>query len=97
MKNRYFHRSRFSEAVFRKFLRHVAADLTATKISQLNHINGFESFRANAKTRLARYRDVADATFAFHLQECEFRFNHRGQKQSLDSVLLKRCRENPLS
>jgi len=29
MNNRYIHRARVSEHVFRRFLRHVAADLTA--------------------------------------------------------------------
>ena len=39
MKNRYVKRSRISEATFRKFLRHVAADLTATQIAQLTGLN----------------------------------------------------------
>lgn len=33
--------------------------------------------------------------FLFHFKECEFRFNHR--RQNLHKVLLKFCRENPLS
>jgi transposase-like protein len=33
--------------------------------------------------------------FLLHLKECEFRFNHR--RQNLYKVLLKLCRENPLS
>ena len=39
MRNRYVVRSRVSEAVFRKFLRHVAADLTAVQIAQLTGLN----------------------------------------------------------
>ena len=39
MKNRYVARSRISEAVFRRFLRHVAADLTAVQIAQLSGLN----------------------------------------------------------
>lgn len=32
-------RARISEAVFRRFLRHVAADLTAVQVSQLTGLN----------------------------------------------------------
>lgn len=39
MKNRDVVRSRICEAVFRRFLRHVAADLTATQIAQLTGLN----------------------------------------------------------
>ncbi len=39
MQNRYVIRSRVSEAIFRKFLRHVAADLTAVQIAQLTGLN----------------------------------------------------------
>jgi len=34
-------------------------------------------------------------TFLFHLKECEFRYNHRGQ--DLYKVLLLLCRNHPLS
>jgi transposase-like protein len=60
-----------------------------------SHINGIESFWGYAKTRLARFHGLPDATFALHLKECEFRFNHRGQDLYL--VLLKLCRKHPLS
>ena len=60
-----------------------------------NHINGIESFWSYAKTRLARYHGLPESTFYLHLKECEFRFNHRDQNLYL--VLLKLCRENPLS
>jgi transposase len=39
VRNRYVVRSRVSEAVFRRFLRHVAADLTAVQIAQLTGLN----------------------------------------------------------
>jgi len=39
VKNRYVARSRISERVFRRFLRHVAADLTAVQIAQLTGLN----------------------------------------------------------
>ncbi|MBC7833597.1 MAG: IS1595 family transposase [Phycisphaerales bacterium] len=39
VKNRYVVRSRISEAAFRRFLRHVAADLTAVQITQLTGLN----------------------------------------------------------
>ncbi len=60
-----------------------------------NHINGIEGFWGYAKTRLARFRGMHPSTFYLHLKECEFRFNHR--RQDLYHVLLKLCRENPLS
>jgi transposase len=39
VRNRYVVRSRVSEHVFRRFLRHVAADLTAVQIAQLTGLN----------------------------------------------------------
>jgi transposase-like protein len=39
VRNRYVHRSRISEATFRRFLRHVAADLTAVQIAALTGLN----------------------------------------------------------
>ena len=60
-----------------------------------SHINGIESFWAYAKTRLVRFRGVHKHTFYFHLKECEFRFNHRGE--DLYKIILKLCREKPLS
>jgi transposase-like protein len=60
-----------------------------------NHINGIEGFWGYAKSRLSRFRGMHQSTFLFHLKECEFRFNHR--RQNLYHVLLKLCRNNPLS
>ena len=60
-----------------------------------NHINGIEGFWGYAKTRLSRFRGMHPQSFLFHLKECEFRFNHRGQ--NLYHVLLRLCRDNPLS
>lgn len=60
-----------------------------------NHINGIEGFWGYAKSRLSRFRGMHRRTFLFHLKECEFRFNHRGQ--DLYQVLLRLCREHPLS
>ena len=60
-----------------------------------SHINGIESFWAYAKTRLIRFRGIQKHTFYFHLKECEFRFNHR--HDNLYKMILKMCRENPLS
>ena len=59
------------------------------------HINGIEGFWGYAKSRLSRFHGIAPATFYLHLKECEFRFNHR--QTDLYHVLLKLCRENPLS
>ena len=59
-----------------------------------SHINGIESFWAFAKTRLVRFRGMQKHTFYFHLKECEFRFNHRGE--DLYKLVLKTCREFPL-
>ncbi|MBC7834299.1 MAG: hypothetical protein H7Y88_04260 [Phycisphaerales bacterium] len=49
MKNRYVVRSRISEAAFRRFLRHVAADLTAVQITQLTGLNRSTAFAAVAE------------------------------------------------
>ena len=59
------------------------------------HINGIEAFWGYAKTRLARFRGISPKTFPLHLKECEFRYNNRGQ--NLTRLLLKICREKPLS
>lgn len=60
-----------------------------------SHINGIESFWGYAKTRLIRFRGMQKHTFYFHLKECEFRFNHR--TENLYKIILKMCREKPLS
>jgi len=59
------------------------------------HINGIEGFWGYAKTRLARFRDMAPSTFNLPLKECEFRFNHRGQ--DLYKLILKIVRNSPLN
>jgi transposase-like protein len=58
------------------------------------HINGIESFRAFAKTRLLKYKGMSRRTFYLHLKEREFRFNNRDQ--DLYKLLLKMFRKNPL-
>jgi len=62
--------------------------------NERSHINGIESFWGYAKTRLARFRGLSKTTFFWHLKECEFRFNHRGQ--DIYKVLLKIIRARPL-
>ncbi|MGL5720445.1 MAG: transposase, partial [Alphaproteobacteria bacterium] len=47
------------------------------------HVNGIESFWSFAKRRLAKFNGLTNKNFLLHLQECEFRFNHRGQKNFL--------------
>ena len=42
-----------------------------------SHINGIESFWRFAKAHLQRFKGVPEHTFLLHLQEAEFRFNHR--------------------
>lgn len=59
-----------------------------------NHVNGIESFWSFAKRRLAKFNGIAKHTFALHLKECEFRFNHR--HDNLYLALLKLFRNNPL-
>jgi transposase-like protein len=72
-----------------------SADECSSRTVRGSHINGIEGFWGYAKTRLARFRGLHPHTFLFHLKECEFRFNHR--RQDLYHVLLKLCRDNPLS
>jgi transposase-like protein len=81
---------------YRKHLRvdHARNEFSSRKVKG-SHINGIEGFWGYAKTRMARFRGMHRHTFLFHLKECEFRFNHR--RQNLYKVLLKLCRENPLS
>ncbi len=79
----------------RGYKKHLRVDHSASGTIQGNHINGIEGFWDYTKTRLARFRGMHPNAFLFHLKECEFRFNHR--RQNLYKVLLKLCRENPLS
>ena len=48
-----------------------------------NHVNGIESFWSFAKRRLAKFNGLTDHKFFLHLKECEFRFNHRHEKNLL--------------
>ena len=59
-----------------------------------SHINGIENFWAIAKGRLSKFRGISKGTFALHLKECEFRFNHR--QDDLYKLLLKILRKNPI-
>ena len=59
-----------------------------------HHVNGIESFWSFAKRRLAQFNGVSPHTFALHLKECKFRFNHR--HDNLYLALLKLLREHPL-
>ena len=59
-----------------------------------SHINGIESFWAYAKTRISKFRGLSRHTFYFHLKECEFRFNNRGD--DLYNLILKIIRNKPL-
>ena len=63
-------------------------------VSGSKHVNGIESFWSFAKRRLAKFNGIAAHTFALHLKECEFRFNHR--HQDLYLALLKLLRDQPL-
>ena len=58
------------------------------------HINGIESFWSFAKRRMVQFNGVPAATFALHLKETEWRFNHRGDGLYRD--LLKLLRAYPL-
>jgi transposase len=57
-------------------------------------INGIESFWAYAKTRISKFRGLSRHTFYFHLKECEFRFNNRGD--DLYNLIVKIIRNKPL-
>ncbi|MGD1089304.1 MAG: IS1595 family transposase [Verrucomicrobiota bacterium] len=59
------------------------------------HINGIENFWGLAKMRLAKFRGLNRATLYLHLQECEFRFNHR--RDNLYQLLLNNFKINPLN
>lgn len=59
------------------------------------HINGIEGFWGLAKVRLAKFRGMHKSTFLLHLKESEFRYNYR--KQNLTRIILKICRNYPLS
>ena len=51
-----------------------------------NYVNGIESFWSFAKRRLAKLDGLTDKTFFLHINETEFRFNHRHEKNMLLSL-----------
>jgi transposase len=59
------------------------------------HINGIENFWGLAKMRLAKFLGLNRTTLHLHLNECEFRFNHR--RDNLYRLLLKEFKSNPLN
>jgi transposase-like protein len=59
------------------------------------HINGIEGFWGLAKVRLAKFKGVPKSTFHLHLKETEWRYNMR--HENMIRLLLKICRNNPLS
>ena len=59
-----------------------------------SHVNGIESFRSYAKSRLRQFHGVTPEKFYLHLKECEYRFNHR--RAHLSAELLKLPRKHPL-
>jgi transposase-like protein len=59
------------------------------------HINGIEGFWGYAKVRLVRFRGMHPQTFLLHLKETEFRYNLRDR--NIGRLILKLCREKPLS
>lgn len=59
-----------------------------------NHINGIENFWGLCKVRLARYRGIHRHKYYYHLKECEFRYNNRGD--DIYRLLLKILRKNPI-
>jgi transposase-like protein len=59
-----------------------------------HHVNGIESFWSFAKRRLAQFNGVPRHTFALHLKETEFRFNHR--HTHLYQAMLKLLKINPI-
>lgn len=81
MRNRYAVRARISEAVFRKFLRHVAADLTAVQIAQLTGLNRNTVNRLLAclRERLAEACEL-ESPFRGHVEVDESYFGPRRVK-----------------
>ena len=59
-----------------------------------HHVNGIESFRSYAKSRLHQFHGIAPEKFYLHLKECEYRFNLR--KNNVYAELLKLLRKYPL-
>ena len=57
-------------------------DLPSDAPSQ--HVNGIESFWSFAKRRLIKFNGIPRHTFYLHLNETEFRFNHRQRDSRSD-------------
>jgi transposase len=57
------------------------------------HINGIESFWSDAKHRLTQFHGVRRDKFELHIEETEFRFNHR--HLDLYKTVLKMLRDVP--
>jgi transposase-like protein len=53
-----------------------------------NHVNGIESFRSFAKRRLAKFNGTS-VNFELHLQECQFRYNHKDLYKSLKNLIVQ--------
>jgi len=53
------------------------------------HTGGIDSFWSFSKGLMYRFRGISRRTFAYHLKECEFRWNHRGKdnEKELSRVL----------
>lgn len=47
------------------------------------HTGGIDSFWGFAKSHLRQFRGISRRTFALHLKECEFRWNHRGEEEMI--------------
>ena len=96
MTNRYLCRARVSEHVFRRFLRHVAADLTAVQIAALTGLNRNAVNRLLALLRL-RMAEACEAAspFADEFADAADRGNHINGIESFwgyAKTRLARCR-----
>ena len=67
---------------------------TAADADSPNRTRSLDSFLAQAKLRLAKFKGISRQNYYLHLKECEFRFNHR--KQDLYRLLLELIRQRPL-
>lgn len=59
-----------------------------------SHVNGIEAFWSFAKRRLSKFNGLSEESFALHLKECEWRWNHRGEDMYV--ILLTLLRKKPL-
>ncbi len=58
-------------------------------------VKSCDLFWGYAKSRLLKFNGISKSTLYFHIKECEFRYNHRGE--DLYKLLLKIIRENPIN